>query len=167
MFDKKELPAESKKQSTPSSLFSPLTDLRREIDTVFDRFWGPDSFSGFHFPARLKVFDLSPKVDVVEAKDAYEITAELPGVVEKDVEVSVKDGVLSIKGEKKSETKKEDKNAHIIERSYGSFERSFMLPDDADESKINADFHNGVLKVCIKKSEKAASTTRKIEVKST
>ena len=64
------------------------------------------------------------------------------------------------------ETKKEDKSAHIVERSYGSFERSFMLPDDADETKINADFHNGVLKVCVKKSEKAASATRKIEVKS-
>jgi HSP20 family protein len=147
-------------------MFSPLSDLRREIDTVFDRFWGPDTFTGFHFPARLKVFDLSPKVDVVEAKDAYEITAELPGVADKDVEITVREGVLSIKGEKKSETKKEDKNAHIVERSYGSFERAFVLPDDADESKINADFHNGVLKVCIKKSEKAAPSSRKIEVKS-
>jgi HSP20 family protein len=166
MFEKKDLPTESKKMSTPTSLFSPLTDLRREIDTVFDRFWGPDTFTGFHFPARLKVFDLSPKVDVVEGKDAYEITAELPGVAEKDVEVCVKDGVLSIKGEKKSETKKDDKNAHIVERSYGSFERSFMLPDDADEAGICANFLNGVLKLSIKKSEKPAAATRKIEIKS-
>lgn len=108
-----------------------------------------------------------PKLDVAETAEKLEVSVELPGMDEKDVEVSVQDGVLTIKGEKKSETEEKDKTFHRVERSYGSFSRSFTLPPNVDDESGTADFKKGVLTVNFKKTkEPDAESKRKIEIKS-
>jgi HSP20 family protein len=106
-----------------------------------------------------------PAVDVAETDKAYEITAELPGMEDKNVEVRLANGVLSIKGEKQEEKEQKDKNYYRRERSFGSFERSFQVPDDVDADKIEASFKNGVLSVILPKSAEAQQQAKKIEVK--
>jgi HSP20 family protein len=107
--------------------------------------------------------DWSPSVDIVESEKEYLIKAELPEVKKEDVKVAVEDGVLTIQGERKQEKEEKGKKYHRIERSYGCFERSFTLPDDADGAKISADFKDGILNVHLSKSEKAKP--KSIEVK--
>ena len=104
-----------------------------------------------------------PLVDITEDDKEYLITAELPEVKKEDVKVAVENGVLTISGERKSEKEEKNKKYHRIERAYGSFERSFIVPDDADADKVNAEFKDGVLKVHLPKSER--SKAKQIEVK--
>ena len=96
---------------------------------------------------------MAPRIDVAETKDAIELTAELPGVEEKDVDLTLADGVLTIRGEKKTERNESDpaKNWHVVERSYGSFSRSIALPFDPDPAKTEAKFEKGVLRVRLAK----------------
>ena len=138
-------------------------NLHQEIDRVFDEFshgkfrpFSRDGNGGF----------LSLDVDVSETDEAIEISAELPGVDEKDIDVSVAGQRLIIKGEKKAETKTEDADQRIVERSYGSFMRTFTLPFEADMSSVSAHFDKGVLKVTLPKPPEAATKTHKIEIKS-
>lgn len=116
------------------------------------------------FPATR--FALSPKVDVSETDTDYEITAELPGMSEKDIELTLKSDMLTLKGEKKEEREEKKKDYYLSERSYGSFQRSFRLADDVDVDKISSKFSKGVLTVNLPKSAEAKANTRKIEVKS-
>jgi len=109
----------------------------------------------------LKVW--SPAVNVSEDEHAYKIAAELPDVPANDVKVVVRDGVLSIKGERKHETKTEGVKYHLVERSYGSFQRSFSLPKDANGEKVAAEYKNGVLHITVPKREEVKP--REIEVK--
>ena len=97
--------------------------------------------------------------------EAYEITAELPGLDEKSIEVKLANGVLSIKGEKQEEKEEKEKDYYRRERSFGSFERSFQLPDDVEEDKIAASFKNGILSVTLPKSAEAQKQAKKIEVR--
>jgi HSP20 family protein len=106
-----------------------------------------------------------PAVDVAETDKAYEITAELPGLEEKNIEVKLANGVLSIKGEKQEEKEEKEKDYYRRERSFGSFERSFQVPDDVEENEIEASFKNGVLSVTLPKSAAAQKQAKKIEVK--
>ncbi len=108
---------------------------------------------------------LAPDVDVSESDKAFEIKADLPGVEEKDVDVSVADGVLSLKGERRAEKETKDKKLHRVERSYGAFERVMSLPADIDEKKISAEFKKGVLTVTLPKKKAAKAATKKISVK--
>lgn len=150
----------------------PWLDLRREVDDVFDRFsrgWGTprwpawDMFKDFDVPfARASSL---PQVDVSETSSAYEVSAELPGVEEKDMDVSISDGMLVIKGEKRDEREKKAKDYHLTERSYGEFRRSFRVPDNVEPDKITASFSKGVLKVSLPKSKKTTSKERSIPVK--
>ena len=94
-----------------------------------------------------------------------EIAAELPGVADNDVEVSLSDGVLTIKGEKKTKKEDQDKGYHLMERSYGSFLRSLAIPHDVDPDKVSASFDDGVLKVTLQKPPAAQSKTKKISLK--
>jgi HSP20 family protein len=105
--------------------------------------------------------------DVAETDDAVKISADLPGLTEKDIDVSVAEGVLTIKGEGKTETEtdEKDKHYHRVERSYGAFERAMSLPNDVDESKIAADFKNGVLEITLPKKPEAKKKAKKIQVK--
>jgi len=111
----------------------------------------------------MTVAEWSPLVDIVEDDKEYLIKAELPEVKRENVKVTVENGVLTITGERNYEKEEKDKKYHRIERAYGSFVRSFTVPDDADASKVTADFKDGVLKVHLAKDEKAKP--RAIEVK--
>ncbi len=106
-----------------------------------------------------------PAVDVTETDKTYEITAELPGMDEKNIEVKVADGVLTIEGEKQEEKEKKEKDYYLSERSFGSFQRSFKVPNGVDTDKIDATFKNGVLKVILPKSAEAQKAEKKITVK--
>ena len=99
----------------------------------------------------------APVVDVAERENEYEITAELPGMEEKDIELIVSDDVLTIKGERKEEKEEKNKDYHISERRYGSFQRSFRLPDRVDDNRIDARFKNGLLTVLLPKTAEARS----------
>lgn len=108
---------------------------------------------------------IAPQLDVRETDKAFVIEAELPGVDDKDVSVTFTNGVLSVKGEKKSEHEEKNDNYYVSERSYGRFERAIRLPDSVDESKIEAHIDKGVLKITAAKRSGAASPERKIEIK--
>lgn len=141
----------------------PFTSLKREMDRLFDNFtrdWAvPSSFAQSGF--------LSPKVNVAESEKGLELSAELPGVDMKDIELDLTDGVLTLKAEHKEEKEEKDekKQYHLIERSSGTFMRRFTLPFVADEDKIEASFTAGVLKVLIPRSAVPEKPMRKIEIK--
>jgi HSP20 family protein len=135
---------------------NPFTSLQREIDRLFE-----DFTSGW--PTLRHVPDLTPRMDVTETDKEIEITAELPGLEEKDVQVNLADNVLTIKGEKKAEKEEKDKNYRVVERSYGSFSRTLELPDGVDPSAVKATIAKGVLKVTVPKP--APAQAKKIEVK--
>jgi HSP20 family protein len=139
-----------------TSLTAPVFGLRREIDRLFeDAFGGGGGRAGW-----------SPAVDVREDRDALTFEVELPGLKPSEVEVICENGVLTVRGEKTSERKEnEEGRYHLVERTYGSFSRSFQLPQGVDDSKIEADFENGVLRVRVPKT--ALPQPRKIEVKGT
>ena len=107
--------------------------------------------------------DWAPLVDIAEDEKEYVIKAELPEVTKDDVKVNLQEGVLTITGERKFEKEEKGKKYHRVERAYGSFARSFSLPEDADPTKVQAEFKDGVLKVHLPKSEKAKP--KSIEVK--
>lgn len=111
----------------------------------------------------LTVAEWTPLVDIVEDEKEYLIKAELPEMKKEDVKITVQDDVLSISGERKYEKEEKDKKYHRVERSYGSFLRSFTLPEDADGTRVNAEYKDGILKVHLPKSEKAKP--KAIEVK--
>ena len=115
----------------------PFGALRSEMDRLFDSFMGGE----------------------------IAVEAELPGLDEKDVSLTIANGVLTIQGEKKLEHEEEKENYHVMERRYGSFQRSLRIPDTVDEKKIEARFDKGVLKVTLPKRAEAASEPRKIEIK--
>jgi HSP20 family protein len=106
----------------------------------------------------------TPPVDIAEDGKEYTIKAELPGVNKEDVKVTVEGGVLSISGERKSEKEEKDKKYHRIERTYGSFVRSFTLPEGTAGDKINAEFKDGVLKLHLPKDEKAKPKTVDVKI---
>ena len=135
---------------------SAFSSLQREIDRLFDDFGR--GFNHIAMPA-------TPKVDVIETDDHIEITAELPGLEEKDVTVTFADSAVVITGEKKMESDKKDKNVWVSERSYGVFSRRFPLPAGVGEKDIDAAMARGVLHVKVKKPAVAANTHKKIEVK--
>ena len=107
----------------------------------------------------------SPKVNIVENEKGYTISAELPGVSKNDIDIDLKDNTLSIKGEKKVESKDEKENYIRVESSYGKFERSFNVSDDIDRNSVNASFKDGVLTLVLNKKEESKPKQIKVEVK--
>jgi HSP20 family protein len=145
------------------------------MDRLFDRFAG-----GFGFPSLRRMFDMepawrfdtplgfaAPAIDVSEDDKAYKISAELPGIDEKDIEIMLAGDQLVLKGEKRQEREKEakEKNYYISERSYGAFQRAFALPDGIDRDKIDAQFTKGVLTITLPKTADAQKKMKKIAVK--
>ena len=145
-----------------------------KMDRLFDR---------FGFPSLRRVFDMEPSwrpassfsfsapaIDMSEDDKAYRISAELPGIDAKDIDVSVSGDTLILKGEKRQEKEEKDKNKnknyHFSERSYGSFQRSFQLPSSMDRNKVAADFSKGVLTITLPKTAEAQKPQKKIEVRS-
>jgi HSP20 family protein len=106
-----------------------------------------------------------PELDVRENTNSIVIEAELPGVDEKDVSVTVANGLLTIKGEKKDQHEEKDETHYFSERSFGAFQRSLRLPDTIDETKVSADFDKGVLRITAAKKPEAVKTEHKIEIK--
>jgi HSP20 family protein len=141
----------------PRDIFSAM---REEMGRVFGRFehgW-PSLF-------RREGMMTLPELDVRESSNAVVVEAELPGVDEKDVSVTLANGILTIKGEKKHEKEDKGENYYLSERSFGSFERSIRLPDTIDEGRIEAKFDKGVLTVTAAKKPEAVKAERRIEIK--
>lgn len=142
--------------------WNPLESLRREVDRLFDSFdrsFWPRSSHWASMPVSV------PAMDIAEKPDGFEVTTELPGLAEKDVEVRVSDGSLTIRGEKQEETEEKDKNYYLQERRFGAFERSFSLPEGVDVDKIEASFRNGVLTVSMPKAAQAKAEAKRIPIK--
>lgn len=141
----------------------PFNLLRREMDEVFRDFG-----KRFSLPTNGEAAMLAmPVVDVAETRDAIEVTAELPGVEEKNLKVTLDRDGLTISGEKSVEREEKGKDWHVMERSEGSFRRQIGLAFEPDAGKIDASFKNGVLKVTIPKPAEAKAATKAIPVKST
>lgn len=153
--------------------WQPFESLRKEVDRLFEDF----DFGFTRMPRRRVMFGLEPleegeirwgavpPIDLVEKDQAYEITAELPGLDEKDVFVKCGDGMLTIHGEKKEESETKEENVYVSERRYGSFQRSFRIPESVDADKIEATFKNGVLTLVLPKKPEAKGHEKQISVK--
>ncbi|MBX6370221.1 MAG: Hsp20/alpha crystallin family protein [Rhodospirillales bacterium] len=135
---------------------SPFASLQREMDRLFS-----DFSRRFGEPFAEESF---PKLDICETDSEIKVTAELPGIDEKDIDVTLRDDVLTIKGEKKAEREEKEENYHLVERSYGSFSRSVRLPSGLDANKVKATMDKGVLTVTMPKPPTAQP--KKIEIKS-
>ena len=147
---------------------NPFEALHREMNDLFADFFREfDSpFRGLAPAAgRGPVAMGAPSVDVSETDDEVQVTADLPGLTEKDVEVTLDDGALTIRGEKKDEREEQGENFHRVERQYGTFVRSIQLPSDVVADQVTASFKNGVLEVLLPKSEEAKPKRVAIDVK--
>jgi len=159
-------------RSTESQAWRPFESLRRDVYRLFE-----DFDRDLRRPLRRSAFDVEPfwrrqlkwggalAVDVVETGSAYELAADLPGIDEKNIEVKLAQGGLTIKGEKQEEKEEKKKDYYLHERQIGSFERHFALPEGVDTDKIEASFKNGVLTVRLPKKPEAIKPEKKIEVK--
>ena len=147
-----------------NTLMKPLsTDLgwlRNDLGRLFGMFGPPGNLLG----EVMSTENWSPAVDISEDDNTIEIKADLPEVKKEDIDVSIDDGVLTISGERKSESKEKKGGVQHIERSYGSYSRSFTLPDNVEEKKISADCKDGVLTLTLPKTAKKSNNHRKIEV---
>ena len=136
-----------------------LEDMSSRLNRMFNR---SDIMRGSGRDA-LTTTDWAPAVDIVETQEEYLVKAELPDVNKDDVHVSIEQGVLRLTGERKQEREEKNKKYHRVERFYGSFMRSFVLPETVDEQKLRAEFKDGVLNVHLPKTEKAKP--RSVEIK--
>jgi HSP20 family protein len=162
----------SVKKTAPAPMPDPWRSFRSEMDRLFDRFGGG---CGFGVPSFRRLFDVepawgtessfsfpTPAVEVTEDDKMYKITAELPGLEQKEVEITLSDDMLILKGEKRYE--KEESDRHDSERAYGSFQRSFTLPETIDREKIGADLAKGVLTITLPKEAAAQKPEKKVEI---
>ena len=140
--------------------FNELEDISNRLNRMFGRSAAPAT-AGHEM---VKVTDWMPSVDISETEKAYLIKAEIPEVKKEDVKVTVDNGVLTIQGERKMEKEEKGKKFHRIERSYGSFLRSFRIPDGVDDTKAKAEFKDGMITVTLPKSEKAKTKAVEIAV---
>ena len=166
-------PVEVKKATpAPPKAVDPWRSFRTEIDRLFDRF-----SSDLLWPSFPRLFDdrsmfgfrptfvaPAPAMDISEDADAYKLSAELPGMNEKEIEVAVTDGMLTLTWAKRQETERKDKDYYLSEREYGSFKRSFALPDSIDIDKISADIAKGVFTITLPKKQEAKAAAKKVEV---
>ena len=163
---------QEKKVDRPAE-WRPFESLRREVDRLFEDF----QVGSWRSPFGRTVFDVqpfwrgelswgkAPAVDVVDKEKSYEITAELPGMDESNIDVKFSDGTLTITGEKKDEKEERKKDYYLSERRYGSFQRSFGVPAGVNADKIEANFKNGVLTVTLPKTAEAQTSEKKIAIK--
>jgi HSP20 family protein len=164
------------KSATPAAAamqaWRPFESLRREVDRLFEDF----TLNPFRLPLRRPAFDLepfwqaeswvaTPAIDLVERDHAFEMTAELPGLDEKNIELNLANGILTIKGQKEEEKVEKKEDFHLRERRFGSFARSVRVPDTVETDKIEASFKKGVLTVTLPKKPEAQKPVKKIEVK--
>ena len=166
-------PVEVRKAAVQARRPDAWRSFRNEMDQLFDRFSG-----GFGIPSLRRMFEPKPNwlyegsfswsppaIDILEDEKAYKITAEVPGLEQENIDVTASGDVLTIKGEKSSEKDEKHEDFHVSERAYGSFQRSFALPDGVDRDNITADLSKGVLTITLPKTAEAQKPQRKIEVK--
>ena len=156
------------KKSMDGTPYSPARIFHDEMDRFFDDFF---TGSGFSLPGvgrgLLEGMDstiLKPRLDLGATDNAYTITVEIPGVSEKDICLELAHDTLTICGEKKQETQERNKNFYRVERSYGAFQRTLSLPEDANRENIQADFKNGVLTIRIQRTVLSGTRARQIEI---
>ena len=160
-------PAAPVPSERPEGILSRFTALRDEMDHLFD-----SMTRGFGFPEfRMPTIELARPTGMVEARfevaesdQAMEVTAELPGLDADEIEVTLSEGVLTVKGEKRDSREQKGKDYYVSERRYGSFSRSFQVPESVDEDKISAKFENGVLSICLPKHGKPKRRPKSIRV---
>jgi HSP20 family protein len=140
--------------------FKDITSLQDRVNRLFDEAWG----HGRHGEEEFISGSWVPAVDVRETKDSLEMHAELPGIEPKDVEISVENGVLTLKGSRNFEKATEGQTYHRVERAFGAFERSFTLPTNVDPERINAVYRQGVLHLTLPKREEAKPKAISIKV---
>lgn len=140
--------------------FRELDDVSNRLNAIFGRI--PPGVE----PGRemLAVSDWTPSVDISETDTAYLIKGEIPGVKKEDIKVTIEKGMIIMRGERRHEKEEKGEKFHRIERSFGSFMRSFRMPEDADESRVKAEFKDGMISVTLSKSEKAKNKPKEIEV---
>ena len=137
-----------------------LFSVRNEMNRLFDNF-----FTGWPEPRKgLLEGEWAPSIDVTETEGEITVTAELPGVKQEEVDITITDDVLTLKGQKKEEKEVKDRNYHRIERSYGSFQRSVRLPTDVQAGEAKAAYKDGILTITIPKAEEAKPKQIKIDV---
>jgi HSP20 family protein len=146
----------------PFRELAPFRDFDRMRQDM-DRFWGSFFERGIS-RRRGEMDDWLPSLDVAETKNEVVVKAEVPGMDPKDLDISLSDGILTIKGEKKREKEEKEEDYHLIERSYGSFVRSVQLPAKVRSDKIQASYKNGVLSITLPKAEEAKKKEVKIKV---
>jgi HSP20 family protein len=136
-----------------------IIDMQRDVNRVFDNFFR----GGLLTDDSTGTSAWMPAVDIEEREDAYHVKAELPGVNKDDVKITLQENILTIRGEKKQEREAKDAHVHRVERSYGSFQRSFTLPTSVKQGAVDASFKDGILSVTLPKAEE--SKPKQIEVK--
>lgn len=142
---------------------NPVNELSREMNRLFEDFFGDFDlapFGGFG-----QAGDFSPSVNVHEDDNQFVVSAELPGIDEKDVEISLDNNYLTLKGQKNQENEEKGKNYYRSERRYGSFQRTIPLSAEIDQDKVEAEYKKGVLKITLPKTPEAKSKKKKIAVK--
>jgi HSP20 family protein len=139
--------------------FKDFERMRREMDRLWDSF-----FEGGLRKRTEGAEDWHPSLDIAETKNEIVVKAEVPGMDPKDIDISLSDGMLTVKGEKKQEKEEKEADYHLIERSYGAFTRSVQLPKEVQSDKISASYKNGILKINLPKSEEAKKKEIKIKV---
>lgn len=155
---------------TPTSTYTdPISALFGNIDRLYDAFGGrnagPTVYGTNPFAGAARNSVVVPQLDVHESDKAITVSAELPGLSDEDIDLAIEEGVLTLKGVKKSERTEGDEDyPRLIERNYGSFQRSLRLPDTADESNASAKFENGVLRVTIPKKPESTNQKRRIAI---
>jgi HSP20 family protein len=147
----------AEKELTPWRPFGELGSLRREMDRLWDSFFGERPL------ARAWEREWAPSLDVSETKDNFVVKAEVPGIDAKDIDISLTGDVLTIKGEKKQEKEEKEEDYHLVERTYGAFSRSIRLPAEVESTKIKASYKNGILRVTLPKSEKVKAKEVRIK----
>ena len=150
----------------PQRMENRLLDLRTEMDRLFDEFYGDEFSLRPLFEGVEGQGDFAPKMDIDETEKEITVSAELPGLKPKDVDISLDDNILTIRGEKRAEMEDKDKHSYHVERTYGSFARSVRLPGQVEAEKIEANLKDGLLKITLPKSQEAQEKSRKIPIKS-
>lgn len=162
----------SKAVAKRGEVVHPLSALRDEVNHLFERFgkawerfplWGP-SFEDIERPFAFPSFETMARTDVSETDDAYAFTVELPGMTSKDIELTVTEDVLTLKGEKKEEREEKEKDYYLTERRYGSVHRTFRVPSGVDIGQASANFTEGVLTISLPKTKEAKAKKRTIKV---
>ncbi|VAX26801.1 Small heat shock protein HSP16.5 [hydrothermal vent metagenome] len=151
-------------RSESSKVLAPFEEVERWFEDVFRRpfsLLGPSWLPRMRFP---ELEEISPVVDIYEEGDDVVVKAEMPGIKKDDVDVSLTDNTITISGEKKKEEKVEKKNYYRLERSYGSFTRTFRLPAEVQSDKAKAKFKDGVLEIRVPKTEEAKKREKKVKV---